>query len=184
MLKKILSISGRPGLFKLVSQGKNMYIVESITDGKRIPTYPRDKVVSLGDIAIYTSDEEVPLSEVLNTVKEKENGGKCVLSNTQPDTLKKYFSEILPDFDRERVYPSDIKKLISWYNMLIEADMSDFKAVEKEETEEKEEKPAEEKEVKAEKAEEKPAARKTAKKEPKKASDTEEKPKAKKTKKD
>ena len=140
MLKKILSVSGKPGLFKLISQGKNMYVVESLVDGKRIPTYPRDKVVSLGDIAIYTSNEEVPLSDVLATIKERENGEKVSISNTQPDNLRKFFAEILPDFDRERVYPSDIKKLISWYNILVDAKMTDFKAVEKEETEEAENK--------------------------------------------
>ena len=133
MLKKILSVSGKPGLFKLISQGKNMYVVESLVDGKRIPTYPRDKVVSLGDIAIYTSNEETPLSEVLTTIKERENGEKVSISNTQPENLRKFFAEILPDFDRERVYPSDIKKLISWYNILVDAKMTDFKAVEKEE---------------------------------------------------
>jgi len=153
MLKKILSISGRPGLFKLISQGKNMYIVESIADGKRIPTYARDKVVSLGDIAIYTVEEEIPLADVLKTIKEKENGQKVILTNTQPDQLKKYFAEILPDFDRERVYPSDIKKLINWYNLLVEADITDFskeeqevqEQEEKEEKEEKEENKSEEK---------------------------------------
>ncbi len=134
MLKKILSVSGKPGLYKLISQGKNMYVVESIVDKKRIPTYPRDKVVSLGDIAIYTSSEEVPLSTVLTTIKEKENGAKLSISvNSQPDQLRKFFTEILPDFDRERVYPSDIKKIINWYNMLIDAGITDFKEEEKEE---------------------------------------------------
>ena len=132
MLKKILSVSGKPGLFQLISQGKNMYIVESLVDGKRVPTYPKDKVVSLGDIAIYTSNDEVPLSNVLNTIKEKKNGEKVALDNMQPDSLKKFFEEILPDFDRERVYPSDIKKMISWYNILVDAKMTDFKSIEKE----------------------------------------------------
>lgn len=155
MLKKILSVSGRPGLFKLISQGKNMYIVESISDGKRIPTYPRDKVVSLGDIAIYTTTEEVPLATVLNTIKEKENGQKVNLPGTQPEQLKKYFEGILPDFDREKVYPSDIKKLVNWYNMLIEANITDFTIEEKEAAEEtpeadaEKETPAQEEETKA-----------------------------------
>ncbi len=136
MLKKILSVSGKPGLFKLVSQGKNMYVVESLIDKKRIPTYPRDKVVSLGDIAIYTSNEEIPLSEVLHTMFEKENGAKIEMAgNTTPDQFKKYFAEILPDFDRERVYPSDIKKIVSWYNLLLDNEITDFRKKE-EETEE------------------------------------------------
>lgn len=127
MLKTILSISGKPGLFKLVSHGKNMLIVESLADKKRVPAYAKDKVISLGDIAIYTDDAEVPLHEVLTRVKTKENGQKASISpSAKPDELRAYFAEILPDFDRERVYPSDIKKLISWYNLLIGAGITDF----------------------------------------------------------
>ncbi len=140
MLKKILSISGKPGLYKLISQGKNVYIVESLIDGKRIPTYPRDKVVSLGDIAIYTLNEEVPLAEVLTKIKEKEEGRKVSLTKVaQPDQLKKFFEEILPDFDRERVYPSDIKKLIGWYNLLIDKGIVDFQIKEEENSEDNKE---------------------------------------------
>ncbi len=128
MLKTILSISGKPGLFKLISQGKNMLIVESLADKKRIPAYAKDKVISLGDIAIYTQEEEVPLYDVLTNVKNKENGGKVSLNLTgvKPDELRAYFAEILPDFDRERVYPSDIKKLLSWYNLLISEGITEF----------------------------------------------------------
>lgn len=141
MLKTILSISGKPGLYQLVSQGKNMMIIESLAEKKRIPAYAKDKVISLGDIAIYTDSAEVPLHEVLTSLKEKENGEKASIKpNTSPDDLRKYFAGILPDFDRERVYPSDIKKLIGWYNTLIEAGITDFapKAVEKETPEETE----------------------------------------------
>lgn len=127
MLKTILSISGKPGLFKLVSHGKNMLIVESLADKKRVPAYAKDKVISLGDIAIYTDETEVPLHEVLSSIKEKENGGKITIgSSAKPDELRAYFAEVLPTFDRERVYPSDIKKLISWYNLLISAGITDF----------------------------------------------------------
>lgn len=127
MLKTILSISGKPGLFKLVSQGKNMLIVESLADKKRIPAYAKDKVISLGDIAIYTSDAEVPLYEVLTAVKTKENGEKVSINlNSKPDELRAYFEEVLPTFDRDRVYPSDIKKLLSWYNLLIGAGITEF----------------------------------------------------------
>lgn len=127
MLKTILSISGKPGLFKLVSQGKNMLIVESLVDNKRVPAYAKDKVISLGDIAIYTDETEVPLHEVLTAVKEKENGEKVTLNlNCKTDELRNYFAEVLPTFDRERVYPSDIKKLLSWYNMLIGAGITEF----------------------------------------------------------
>ncbi len=138
MLKTILSISGKPGLFKLISQGKNMLIVESLSDKKRIPAYAKDKVISLGDIAIYTEEEEVPLHEVLTSIKNKENGEKASLipSTAKPDELRKYLEEVLPTFDRERVYPSDIKKLISWYNLLVEQGMTDFTPKEEEPAEE------------------------------------------------
>ncbi len=133
MLKEILSVAGKPGLFKLVSQGKNMLVVESLTDGKRIPAYTKDKVVSLGDIAIFTETEEIPLGQVLESVKTKENGAVCsVDSKADNDILRKYMAEILPEYDRDRVYPSDIRKLISWYNILISAQITDFLAEEKE----------------------------------------------------
>lgn len=128
MLKTILSISGKQGLYKLVSQGKNMLVVESLIDKKRIPAYAKDKVISLGDIAIYTEEEEVPLHEVLTHIKEKENSEKLPFnpSGCKPEELRSYMAEVLPDFDRERVYPSDIKKLLNWYNLLISNDIKDF----------------------------------------------------------
>ena len=128
MLKTILSISGKPGLYKLVSHGKNMLIVESLTDNKRVPAYAKDKVISLGDIAIYTDETEVPLHEVLTSVKNKEEGkaASLVPSTATTDLLRAYFAEVLPSYDRERVYPSDIKKLLSWYNILINAGITDF----------------------------------------------------------
>lgn len=128
MLKTILSISGKPGLFRLVTHGKNMLIVESLADKKKIPAYARDKVISLGDIAIYTNEAEVPLHKVLTNVKNKENGQKSSLnpSAAKPDELRAYMAEVLPEFDRDRVYPSDIKKLLTWYNLLIDANITEF----------------------------------------------------------
>ena len=135
MLKEILSVTGKPGLFKLVSQGKNMLIVESLIDGKRIPAYTKDKVVSLGDIAIFTEDAEVPLGQVLESVKAKENGGVCSIDpKADNDKLRKYMSEVLPEYDRDRVYPSDIRKMIAWYNLLINAKITDFVEETKEES--------------------------------------------------
>jgi hypothetical protein len=135
MLKEILSVTGKPGLFKLVSQGKNMLIVESLIDGKRIPAYTKDKVVSLGDIAIFTETAEVPLGQVLEVLKSKENGAVSSLDpKADNDKLRKYMGEILPDYDRDRVYPSDIRKLISWYNILVNAQITEFVSEEKEET--------------------------------------------------
>lgn len=133
MLKTILSISGKPGLFKLISQAKNMLIVESLQTGKRQPAYAHEKIISLGDIAIFTDEEDVPLSEVLNAIKEKENGAKVILDIKKADneTLRAYLAEVLSNFDRERVYPTDIKKLISWYNLLVETGNTDFVEEEK-----------------------------------------------------
>lgn len=130
MLKEILSISGKPGLFKLVSQAKNMLIVESLLDGKRVPAYSKDKVVSLGDIAIYTDSAEVKLGIVLDAIKTKENSALCnVDSKAGNEVLKSYMADILPDYDRDRVYPSDIRKLINWYNVLINSNITDFSEV-------------------------------------------------------
>ncbi len=127
MLKEILSISGKSGLYKLVSQAKNMLIVESLIDGKRIPAYSKDKVVSLGDIAIFTETAEVKLGLVLEAIKTKENGAVCSIdTKADNDTLRNYMSEILPEYDRDRVYPSDIRKLITWYNSLIASNITDF----------------------------------------------------------
>ena len=126
MLKTILSISGKPGLYKLISQGRNMLIVESLTDKKRFPAYGNEKIISLGDIAMYTDD--VPLKEVLAAMKEKENGASVVmdLKKASADELRAYLGEVLPTFDRDRVYLADIKKLISWYNLLVSCGMTDF----------------------------------------------------------
>ena len=138
MLKEILSITGKPGLYKLVSNGKNMLIVESLIDGKRIPAYTKDKAVSLGDIAIFTDTEEMPLGQVLENIKAKENGAKCSIDpKADNDQLKKYMGEVLPEYDRDRVYPSDIRKLISWYNLLTQVGMVDFLAKEEAEVDTK-----------------------------------------------
>ena len=128
MLKTILSIAGKPGLYKLVLQGRNMLIVESLVDKKRIPAYGSEKIISLGDIAMYTDAEDVPLSQVLTAVKTKENGQEATidLKKASQDELKAYMSEVLPNFDRDRVHVSDIKKLISWYNLLVKAGITDF----------------------------------------------------------
>ena len=128
MLKRILSISGKPGLFELVSQGKNMLILESLTEKKRVPAYTHEKILSLGDIAIYTESGEVPLVNVLRSMKEKEKGKTVSFDPKKADgkQLSDYLAGVLPDFDRGRVYSSDIKKLISWYNILLESGRDDF----------------------------------------------------------
>ena len=134
MLKTILSISGKPGLYKLISQSKNMIIVESLIDGKRMPSHSHDKVVALSDIAMFTDAGEVPLHEVLTKMCAKENGQKATIDPKEtPDKLRTYFGEVLPTSDRERVYPTDIKKLIVWYNLLIQNGITDFSVKEESE---------------------------------------------------
>jgi len=133
MLKKIVSISGKPGLYKVISQGKNMLIVESLSDKKRLPAHSTDKVVSLGDVSMFTESGDKPLSEILESMKTKENGGMASIdSKADAQSLRTYFTDIVPDFDRDRVYPTDIKKLIQWYNLLIETENTDFLTKEEE----------------------------------------------------
>ncbi|MBE6307657.1 MAG: DUF5606 domain-containing protein [Bacteroidaceae bacterium] len=129
MLKTILAISGKPGLYKLISQGKNMLVVESLLNGKRTPAYNHEKIISLGDIAMFTDSEEVPLNEVFESMKQLENGAKASVSTKDDEkTLREYLAKVLPNFDRERVYTTDIKKLISWYNLLTEKGYTDFQS--------------------------------------------------------
>ena len=129
MLQTILSISGKPGLYKLVSRGNNNLIVEAL-DGtnKRQPVFATDRVTSLADIAMFTDSEDVPLGEVLAKVRDKEEGKVSSLNwrEASAKELQAYFAEVLPTFDRDRVHNSDIKKLIQWYNILIQADVTDF----------------------------------------------------------
>lgn len=128
MLKNVLSIAGRPGLYRLVSRGKNMLIVEAIATGKRTPAYAHDKVISLADISIYTDDgEDTLLGNVLEAVKAKADGQPVDVKALGSDAdVREYFGEVLPTFDRERVYTTDIKKLLSWYNQLLAAGITDF----------------------------------------------------------
>ncbi len=127
MLNNILSISGKPGLFKLVSRGNNMLIIESLLTGKRQPAYSHDKVLSLGDIAMFTNEGETPLAQVMQAVSELENGAVAsIATKATSEELREWFGKVLPDFDRDRVYPSDIKKLITWYNILIETGNANF----------------------------------------------------------
>lgn len=129
MLETILAISGKPGLFKLVSRGNRNLIVETLDEAKRrMPAFAADKVISLADIAMYTNDGEVPLREVLDKVKTKEEGRESAFDyrKASRDELFDYFAEVLPDFDRDRVHPGDVKKLISWYNLLVRAGITEF----------------------------------------------------------
>lgn len=130
-LRKILAVAGYPGLYQFVAQGRNGIIVESLEDKKRTNIPASAKVSALGEIAIYTDSEEVALSEVLLAIKNKMNGGPALdTKKATNDQLKKAMEEVLPNFDRDRVYASDMKKLFMWYNTLQKNDMLDFEAVE------------------------------------------------------
>lgn len=141
MLKTILSIAGRPGLYRLVNKGKNMLIVEHLQTGKRLPAYARDKVVSLGDISIYTNEGDTPLSGVLENVKAKAECNSVDVKGMSDAEVRAYFAEVLPQYDEDRVYTTDIRKLLNWYNLLLAAGITDF--AEKEEATEAEEGAAE-----------------------------------------
>ena len=129
MIETILAISGKPGLYKLVSRGNRSLIVETIdAQKKRFPAFSADKVISLADIAMYTEEKEVPLRTVLNSIKVKEGGRPASIDcrKASRDELYAYLGEVLPTFDRDRVYPADVRKLIQWYDILIENGLDDF----------------------------------------------------------
>lgn len=129
MLQTILAIAGKPGLYKLVSRGNRNLIVESLdTARKRMPAFGTDKVISLADIAMYTDEEEVPLHRVLKNIFDHEGGKVTSLDykKASKEELADFMAMALPNYDRDRVYPSDIKKLAQWYNILIENGITDF----------------------------------------------------------
>jgi len=129
MQQTILSISGKPGLYKLVSRGNQSLIVERLDEThRRIPAFATDRVISLADVAMYTDAEDVPLMNVLAAVRDKENGKEISfdIKKTDSKSLRDYFSMVLPAFDRDRVHDGDIRKLLGWYNILVKAGITDF----------------------------------------------------------
>lgn len=141
-LKEILTITGKPGLFKLIAQGKNRFIVESLVDGKRSPVMNTQSVSSLADIAIFTLNEEMPLAEVFKLIAQDTQNQECVSHKAAEVEIKSYFEKILPEYDASRVYLSDMKKVFQWYNQLLAKGLLTFDEAEtKEET--KEESPSE-----------------------------------------
>ena len=134
-LEKILSISGKPGLYHLKNQTRNGFLAESLIDGKKISVNARQNVSLLSEIAIYTLTEELPLREVFSKISEKENGGEAISHKSTRDELEEYFFEVLPDYDEDRVYPSDIKKVLQWYNLLTKNGITDFSDLSSEEKE-------------------------------------------------
>lgn len=138
MKETILSISGKPGLFRLLAQGNGNLILETLDETKkRVPAGNRDRVTSLRDVSMYTLDEDMPLMQVFENMKQKENGAKVALDprKASKEELFAYLEEVLPNCDTDRIYPSDVKKLIQWYNILVEAGYTDFAEEETEDTE-------------------------------------------------
>lgn len=188
----IFNVPGKPGLYKLISQGKNSAIMESLIDKKRAPFFGLDKMSSLAEIAIYTESGEISLADVFRAIHRKENGGACLGHKEDSKKVQDYFAAVLPEYDRERVYESNIRKVLQWYNLLqkeglVDQELSEREKARQEALKEHEEAEAKaaaqpekpEKETKA-KTEAKPAAKKPAAKATEKADKTEkaEKPKA------
>lgn len=133
MLKGILAISGQPGLFKLVTEAKNSIIVESLLTGKRIPAYSTSKISALSDISVFTQTGEVQLKEIFKKIQDK---GEAASPKSSNDEIKSFFEEILPEYDKDRVYVSDMKKILQWYQLLADKDL--LAETEEEKPEEKE----------------------------------------------
>ncbi len=135
-LSKILAITGRPGLYKMLAQTKNGLVVESLLDGKRLTAFSHERISSLEEISIFTTDEDLPLKDILKKIFDKQNGEIAISHKSDGKELKAFFIEAVPNYDEENVYASDIKKVIQWYNLLQEHNLLEF--------EEEEDKPADE----------------------------------------
>jgi hypothetical protein len=166
-LSKIMSISGKPGLYKHIAQSKTSIVVESIIDGKRTSAFPSEQISTLSDISIYTEKDDVKLEDVLKVIFEKEEGKKTIDFKSSDKDILKYFETILPDYDKERVYISDIKKVLKWYNLLIEHNLLEFKEEEESKEEHKEDTKVEVKDETKEETKEEIKKEPKVKKEPK-----------------
>jgi len=140
-LTKIMTVAGKPGLYQMHSQTKNGLIVESLIDGRKMPVFANDRVSTLQDISIFTTGEDMPLEDALKALFTKLNGEKAIDPKSDKKELIAFMDENLPEWDRERVYPSDLKKLVTWYNMLLEHNLIDLKDEEKSEEAEGKEEP-------------------------------------------
>jgi hypothetical protein len=137
-LKEILSVSGKPGLFKTIAQTKNGVIIEALSDGKRLQAFASDKISSLGEISIFTTADDMPLREVFRLMQEKTSGEPAPGTKASDKDLKAFFESVVPGYDQERVYVSHMKKIISWFNLLIANGITDFSEPAEESTEESE----------------------------------------------
>ena len=138
-LDKVLSISGKPGLYELKAQTRGGFVAESMLDGKKISVNIRHNVSLLSEIAVYTYTEEVPLREIFQKIYEKENGSEALSHKESKEKLEAYFAEVLPEYDVDRVYISDIKKILQWYNLLVSKGVTTFEKAETQKSDEEEE---------------------------------------------
>jgi hypothetical protein len=138
-LSKIMAIAGRSGLYKMITQTKNGIVIESMTDGKRATAFAHERISTLEEISVFTSGEDLPLKDVFKKIYDKLNGAQTVDPKSEQTDLKAYFSEFVPEYDSDRVYPSDIRKILTWYNILVEQNILEFT-----EEEEKKEEPQQE----------------------------------------
>ena len=138
-LDKVLSISGKPGLYELKAQTRGGFVAESMLDGKKISVNIRHNVSLLSEIAVYTYTEEVPLREIFQKISEKENGSEALSHKESKEKLEAYFAEVLPEYDVDRVYISDIKKILQWYNLLVSKGVTTFEKSETQKSDEEEE---------------------------------------------
>lgn len=125
-LSEILSIAGKPGLFKVVAQTKSGVVVESLLDKKRLTAFASDRMSSLEEISVFTEDDDLPLRDVFKSISDKQEGKEAINHKSDGKDLKAFFEEVMPDYDKERVYTSDIKKIIQWYNLLLKNEMLNF----------------------------------------------------------
>ncbi len=138
-LTEILSISGKPGLYKMISQTKTGMLVESMNDQKRFPVFAHEKISSLEEISIFTETDDIPLKKVFQKINTMMEGDKAPSHKSSANELKDFFEDVVEDYDKERVYVSDIKKVIQWYNILLEKELLDFTEEEDEEEQKTEE---------------------------------------------
>ena len=137
-LKGIIAISGKPGLYKVAAQGRNNIIVESLDSGKKFPAFATDKISALEDISIYTYETDVPLVDVYTKIADKNDFTAAISHKESAEKLREALTDVLPDYDEDRVYDSDIRKLYQWYNILIDKGLINKEAVETEAAQEEE----------------------------------------------
>jgi len=125
-LKDIMAIAGKPGLYKFVAQGRNAIIVENIETGKRTSAFSTERINSLKEISVFTNEKDIPLEDIFKSIFDTTEGKECIFPKSDVEELKAYFEEIVPDYDKSRVYVSDIKKILLWYNLLLKHDMLSF----------------------------------------------------------